>query len=98
MVVGYQPLRKSSGRLLGKHSHWYKTSVMGLHLKSAQHLVQKPLPKETFLARNEGNLIRSSHLYLKARKIKWLSRGKAQSNRQWKGVILMALEEFHSFN
>lgn len=57
----------------------YKTLELGLHLKSARHLVQKMLPTETFIVRNEGDLMRNSHLYLKARKIKWPSSGKAQS-------------------
>lgn len=54
----------------------YKTLDLGLHLKSAWHLVQKMLPTETFIVRKEGDLMRNSHLYLKARRSNGLPLGR----------------------
>lgn len=65
----------------------YKTLDLGLHLKSAWHLVQKMLPTETFLVRNEGDLMRNSHLCSKARKIKWPASAKTQSIPKASGSV-----------
>lgn len=59
----------------------HKTLDVGLQLKSAWHFVQKNAANRNICitVRNEGDLMRNSHLFLKSRKIKWPSSGKAQS-------------------
>lgn len=65
-----------------RNSDWPNTQNLGgLHLKSAWHFVQKNAANRNIYTtvRSKGDLMRNSHLYLKSRKIKWPSSGKAQS-------------------